>query len=300
MIYLSKFTQRKKKERQRIKKVIMKKPKQLDMSDTELTIQLLMNETSWEKLSMNQNLSNKFIERYQEHLNWNLICEWHKLTQQFIKQYYKYINWSQVCNRGYVDDEILDTYFMELYTNPNFGYIFSTNKNTTVTCYLIERYVKEGYFNSNLFKHLSDYKYLTDDFIKKYSDKLDWNNLSEGIHMTENVISKNFKHVVFNKLSFQYGRCKLSQKFISKYILNKLSTDKIIRELSGLNSIISLSMLENINNKQVWDYISEDYDLSFYTIKAYSHKLNKSKLKNNWHINKDENLKKRLHQQNLI
>ena len=260
------------------KKKRREEEKTFSMSEEELTLALLTNELTWKEISR-KNLSIDFIDRCKDNLCWDLVSKYTKLSSNFIDKYSDYVDWSTVCKKGYVDDYIFDKYFIELYTNELFVILFN-NPFATFNCSILEKYV--DYFDEAIFGVISTYSNLTEDFIIKYSDKLNWASLSMWQYLSENIVSRYFSKIDFNLMNYSVG-CKLSSEYISKYILNKLSYQKIIKELNDNYSKINFKMIEKINDQKLWDLISEQYDhFTAGLIRQYKHKLNKQKIRYNF------------------
>lgn len=262
----------------------MKKNKKFSMNEDELTIELLTNELTWDEISKKQ-LTINFIDKNKEYLNWKEVSKSNKLTTTFIDKYSDCVDWNMVCLFGYIDDYIFDNYFEELYTNNLFLVIFNSNTNVSITCDLLDKYSELDYFDDKMFSEISKYKNLTEKYINKYHEKLNWNNLVRTHDLSENLITKYFSIINFDNMNFKLCSCKLSNEYIKKYIINKLSNRKIINELNNLNSKIDLKLLKDYNNKELWDIIAGQYNyFNEVLIKKYKDKLNKNRLLRNLDI----------------
>jgi hypothetical protein len=56
----------------------------------------LFSKYDWEFISIDQKLSEKFIEKYKNKIDWGLISMYQKLSQAFIEKYSHKLNWDNI------------------------------------------------------------------------------------------------------------------------------------------------------------------------------------------------------------
>jgi hypothetical protein len=106
-------------------------------------------------------LSESFIEKYQDKLNWDDISQYQQLSESFIEKYKNKVNWFRIS-----EYQRLSEPFIEKWQNIlNWDYI-SMYQN------LSEPFI-EKYKDKVDWDIISKYQKLSQEFIKKYKDKLD-------------------------------------------------------------------------------------------------------------------------------
>ena len=91
------------------------------------------------------------------------------------------------------------------------------------------------------------YKYLSEDFIEKYADKIDWNAISIYQKLSEDFIDKHTNKVYWSAIS-RYQ--KLSEDFIDKH------TDKVDWNCISRYQKLSEDFIDKHTNKVYWSAIS--------------------------------------------
>lgn len=150
----------------------------------------------WNDISLDENLSIKFIIKFKSFVNWDIISKNHIISNEFIKSFYDNINWKLISSRSsYNNDElkILNKYKNKLYWN------LILNINTPL--WFIEDNLKYTWHRLN--------NILTNDEILKLSFKYplyyweDIYNLNEDdIYKLQLIRLKSYKINNDNRISF--------------------------------------------------------------------------------------------------
>ena len=108
------------------------------------------------------------------------------------------------------------------------------------------------------------YKYLSEDFIEKYADKIDWNAISIYQKLSEDFIDKHTNKVYWSAIS-RYQ--KLSEDFIDKH------TDKVDWNCISRYQKLSEDFIDKHTNKVYWSAISIYQKLSEDSIDKYTDRV---------------------------
>lgn len=169
-------------------------------------------------------LSESFIEKYSDKLNWEYISEFQKLSENFIEKYADKVEWGWISKC-----QILSESFIEKHS---------------------DKLTKLDW--SNILIHQT----LSESFIEKHSDMLDrvdWLEISRTQKLSENFIEKYSSKLDWVKLSVYQT---LSESFIEKHQddVNWVNISKFQK--------LSESFIEKFQNKVYWDYITENQNYS--------------------------------------
>lgn len=111
-------------------------------------------------ITLTKHLSEKFIRRYLDYINWDYLSQFQKLSEDFIIEFEDKINWDDISSF-----QILSENFIRKYKD---------RLNWTNICRdqnLSESFIEE--FKEYIDWEEISYKFLTPEFIFKYRDKLD-------------------------------------------------------------------------------------------------------------------------------
>ena len=114
------------------------------------------NEVDWHYISMYRKLSEEFIEKYQDKVDWYYISIYQKLSEEFMEKYQDKVDWT----------------------------------------------------------YISKYQKLSEDFIEKYQDSLDWTYILMYQKLSEEFIERNLHDL---NLGICFSFQKLSDEFIKKH-----------------------------------------------------------------------------------
>lgn len=202
----------------------------------EIIINELSNNNDWNSISK-RNLTDDFIEEFQEKLNWDLLSQLHTLSRSFIKKYMNILNWKCVSMNKSLTDELI--------------YIYKDKLD---------------------WRTISRYQNLSENLIDKYNHLLNWENISMFQNLsTQSIIKyKNnlniLKLLEYNKYFYKnkeshsiinwssLNNTKLSKNFINKYS-NYLNIDNLIKNKSiKISKLINSKITNSITYSQ-WQTI---------------------------------------------
>ncbi len=119
---------------------------------------------NWEYISRYFNLSEKFIEKYQDKVDWYNISTFQKLTERLIKKYKNKVNWYSISKYQKLSEK-----FIEKYKNKvKWVYISIYQK-------LSESFI-EKFKNRVYWIYIVEHQKLSEEFIKKHSLKINKSN----------------------------------------------------------------------------------------------------------------------------
>lgn len=203
----------------------------VDLIEKYLINETLQTKINWKRISENPNLTERFIEKYQNKVDWKKISEHVCLTINFIEKYKEKLNWKKISN------------------NPN------------LTINLIEKYK-----NKLNWINLSSNSCLTINFIEQYIDALDWNYISLNPNLTPEFIEK-YKHNLHWNNLFQ-NPC-LTIDLIEKYVEEFNKADRINFIDISINPNLTSKFILKYKNILNWEYLSENPCLTIDLIEKY-------------------------------
>ena len=188
-------------------------------------IETSMTNKAWEMLAYHYHhqLSERFIEKYWDKLNHLYVLEKQKLSEKFIRkhleeftngnlQHFISINsseipWSWIFTFQEVSDSFIREYWDYLQHD-----LYHIIKNHKITSNFIREFFTEETYQG-LWYEISCNRKITEDFIEKYKDKLDWSAISEHQDLKEKFILK-YADKVNWEIIFHHQT--LSKKFIQE------------------------------------------------------------------------------------
>ena len=167
------------------------------------------------KTICHQKLSEPFIEKLvEENLfndgAWNLVSAYQILSEPFMEKYQDKINWFSISKYQVLSEPFIEKYIDKL----NLDYI---SKNQKLSETFIEKFQDKVDWNN-----ISTYQKLSEDFIDKFKNKVDWYSISIYQKLSESFIEKNF---IYNYKNLYLLYQKLSDRFLVKHYLESKNND---------------------------------------------------------------------------
>ena len=162
------------------------------------------DKVDWRLISRNQALSEPFIEKYNDKVDWRLISRNQALSEPFIEKYKDKVVWSSISR-----NQALSEPFIEKYKDKVDWYYISTYQK------LSESFI-EKYKDKVDWTYISIYQKLSEEFIEKYQNKVYWIHISMFQKLSEEFIEK-FQDKVSGYRISEYQ--KLSDEFIKRHNL---------------------------------------------------------------------------------
>ncbi len=178
-------------------------------------------EIKWDLIIYNEKYDDSFFEEWAEFIDWNKLAQIKKLSYHLIEYFYKAISFNVLC------------------------------QHQTLSEHFIENHIKSIPWDF-LSKSLDNY---SDEFIKKYEKKINWNNASSCPNLSLDIIKKfrdrvnwsnifrnnkniTFDFVIENKDFINFGHASQYLKnYFGKNALNKTQKNKS-NSIPGSNKII--------------------------------------------------------------
>lgn len=228
----------------------------LTIEQIENLIKKYPSKIDWSSILYCQKLTESFIEKYQSHFSLACILYKQNVSEKFIKNNENKIDnklWSVI-----VQYQKLSESFIEEEKNNNRFDLYKTICHQTLSESFIEKLVEENLFNDGAWNLVSAYQILSEPFIEKYQDKINWFSVSKY-----QVLSEPFIEKYIDKLNLDYisRNQKLSETFIEKY------QDKVDWNYVSKYQKLSEGFIEKYKDKVNWSYISTYQPLSEHFIK---------------------------------
>lgn len=128
----------------------------------------LLELVNWNEISKNKELSDEFILEYKDKLNFELLCDNIILSEDMIRQLDEYVDWS-IISKYY--KSFTAEFYIQYKDKLNWFYVCNNNR------YLPESVIEEC-IDFIDWCALSKCVKLSENFVRKYQDKIYWNNLS--------------------------------------------------------------------------------------------------------------------------
>lgn len=170
-------------------------------------------------------------------VDWNKISKKDNLSYNFITKYKKYIDWYSIINNIHYNEKIIAKCIdcIPLYT-------LITSRKLSED--FIEKYIVT---TDRHWNEISQYQILSESFMDKYKDKLNWDSMIISQSMSEEFIISHIYYINWKLLS-TYKRDYLSSDFLLKY-KDKVNWDII----SNKSKYFSNEDLEKLHDLIVWD-----------------------------------------------
>lgn len=187
---------------------------------TQSTIEEFTDYVNWEQIFHNQTLSTNFIRKYINKLNdnsWKAICAFQELDEQFLRDFKDKVDWGIICiNQKHIKEEFFEEEEIK-------GcYKMSQITQRELSLPWLERHANE--FDEQSWNNICCFDDLSEKFMDKHSDKLNWMTTS--------------------------GNQKFSIKFAEKY------KDKIVWEDIGYYVFLSPKFIEHFKDRLNWPMLS--------------------------------------------
>lgn len=130
-------------------------------------------------------------------------------------------------------------------------------------------------------EEISKYQYLTEDFIEKYQDKVNWKSISYyQYYLSEEFLEKHIEKIDFGGIIGDDGRF-FYFNFIEKHLdrLTKANWKNLVRY-----QILSESFMEKYQDKLDWMLIARYQFFGYSFFEKYRHKLPLQICKSNYKV----------------
>lgn len=131
---------------------------------SEKFIEKFQNKVDWDNISLYQVLSESFIEKFTYKVNWFFISKKQKLSEDFIEKYINYVDWSNILIYQHLSEKFIEKHLYELD-------LYDLTKYQQLSENIINKY--KNIFNLPFVVH---YQKLSDNFIKDNNIDIPYDN----------------------------------------------------------------------------------------------------------------------------
>ena len=163
-----------------------------------------LNRETWWDISQSQPLSEAFIEKYAEQVDWDCISESQHLSEAFIEKHADRVKWGCISASQHLSEAFIEKHSDRV----NWYYI-------SIYQQLGEKFIEKHADRVN-WDCISESQHLTEAFIEKYAERVNWDCISKYQHLSEAFIEKHAGEVIWDWIP-KYQ--KLSKAFIKKHNL---------------------------------------------------------------------------------
>ncbi len=148
---------------------------------SESFIRKFKDKVNWWYVSMNQKLSESFIKEFKDKVNWYHISRYQNLSESFIREFKDKIDWSTIS----IYQKLSESFIREFKDNIYWPHISGYQK-------LSEPFIRE--FKDNVYwPYISKYQKLSESFIREFKDEVDWLYIPINQKLSPEF-KKEFKH----------------------------------------------------------------------------------------------------------
>jgi len=136
------------------------------------------------------NLSEQFIDKYKDKIDWYRYLAYHKVTEEFIEKYVS--QWPNLFKWSYViKTQKLTEEFLEKHSSEFDGYDW----NNLWVCQSVSLEFIQKHMDMVNWKRISEYQKLPEWFIEKYSDEVDWHAISISQKLSPEFITRHIDKI---------------------------------------------------------------------------------------------------------
>ena len=130
----------------------------------------LITKEQWVDISRRQNLSEEFMNEFQDKVNWCLISTYQKLSESFIREFQDKVDWHRISECQALSEDLI----REFQDKVDWHWISIYQK-------LSEDFIRE--FQNKVFWGLiSEYQKLSESFIREFKNRLDFREIKDSWH----------------------------------------------------------------------------------------------------------------------
>lgn len=161
----------------------------------------------WNKVSANK-LSEDFIEKYKDKLNWREVLQANEFSEDFIRRYLKYMDGGLLVATQHLSEEFL----WEFRDFIDWEYLWQDVSND-----FLRKATNYIHWNSYIWR-----KRLTEELLREFRDYLDWTVISHTQTLSEPFIKENWDKINFDYLILS-NYCCFSKEFVKEMVREKIN-----------------------------------------------------------------------------
>lgn len=166
------------------------------------------------KISLFQNLSEEFIDKYKDDLDWTFVLQRTQLSSEFLEKHLEYIDWNHIYNQKHLSEKFIEKYYFE----------HKSFESALITFKLSETFIEKHLSDFNE-SHIKDCMYfivrfqeISEEFILKYLDFIDIKYLVTYQKLSESLLNEIWSKIVEKEcVEDVLERQKLSESFIMNH-----------------------------------------------------------------------------------
>lgn len=154
---------------------------------TEDTIRKFADRIDWTEVSRYPHIGEAFIEEFKDKLNWSELSQYHRFNKDQLLQYIDYIDWDRAPTfQPAIDEDVIDA-VMTSSKKDEFNW-----HGALVNIPMSETFLEKYAVKANKWEIVSYYQDLSEKFMEKFADKLNWNYISQKQHLSRKFMVKHF------------------------------------------------------------------------------------------------------------
>lgn len=210
------------------------------------------DQINWTLLSEYQTLDENIIEKFKDKVNWVNICKSHKLSESFIANNKDLVAWSNISQYQRLSEKFIMKFKSYVYWN----YIVI---NQNLSKRFIDNFGKDKSLNNNhyLWDNICKFQELSPELIEKYQDKINWKLIAIYQKLPEPFIIK-YKSRLDSYLISRYQI--LSEEFRSKYDLYIPDTCWLYKS--------DKYKIDHIKKYTYYEIINDQYIIAYKSVKS--------------------------------
>ncbi|KAF2900371.1 hypothetical protein ILUMI_05815 [Ignelater luminosus] len=165
-------------------------------------IRKFKDDLNWRCILTYQKLSEEFLREFKDIVDWKLVSNYQELSESFMREFKESINWPCIS----LKQELSAEFILEFKDRVNWTNISALQTLSESTIRQFQDYVD--------WRHISSVHRLSEDFIRKFKHRVSWHAISFGQNLSEAFIREFEDFVDWEYIS---GKQKLSQKFIHEF-----------------------------------------------------------------------------------
>lgn len=141
----------------------------------------------WFEVSQRHHLGADFVEEFKDKFDWSELTQYHRFNKDQLLQYIDRIDWDRAPTyQPDIDEEVIDA-VMASSKKDEFNW-----HGALVNIPMSETFLEKYADKANKWEIVSYYQDLSEKFMEKFVDKLNWNYISQKQHLSRNFMVKYF------------------------------------------------------------------------------------------------------------
>jgi len=149
------------------------------------------NKSAWDSCSRQQILSEGFIRKFQDFVNWSFISEYQKLSEDFIREFKDRVDWYFIS----FSQKLSESFIHEFQNKVDWDLISAYQK-------LSEDFISD-FRDKVCWEYISKYQKLSEDFIREFKDKVNWYYISNFQKLSEAFIQEFNIEILYDNWNYK-------------------------------------------------------------------------------------------------